>query len=274
MDEITDKDRGHDLVRPGLASMGTEIIFIAFLIFAAALLYSSVGHGGASGYLAVMALFSFAPETMRPTALILNICVAAIGAFKFARMGFFSWRKFYPFAIGSIPFAFIGGRINLPLPYFKFAVGLALVVAAVLLARNERPAEDSKVEDAPKTVPLPIAFAVGTGLGLLSGLTGVGGGIYLSPVLLFSGWTNIRQTAAISAMFILVNSVAGLTANLSQTNLSALPSPAVLITLALCVVVGGFIGSSFGASRKHSTLVLRRLLALVLVIAAWKMILG
>jgi uncharacterized membrane protein YfcA len=255
--------------------MDAEILLISLLIFAAAMLYSSVGHGGASGYLAVMALFSFAPETMRPTALILNICVAAIGAFKFARMGFFSWRKFFPFALGSVPFAFIGGRINLPLPYFKIAVGITLVVAAVLLARREKPtADEPDVKDESRAVPLPIALAVGTGLGLLSGLTGVGGGIYLSPILLFAGCTNIRQTAAISAMFILVNSIAGLTANLSQTNLSTLPSPAVLITLAVCVVVGGFIGSSFGASRKHSTLVLRRLLATVLVIAAWKMILG
>src|SRR5829696_9772240 len=180
--------------------MTTEIVLIVLLIFAAATLYSSVGHGGASGYLAVMALFSFAPETLRPTALILNICVSAIASFKFARMGFFSWRKFYPFALGSIPFAFIGGGISLPLPYFKIAVGLALVVAAVLLARREKPADQSEVPGDADAIPLPVALAVGTGLGLLSGLTGVGGGIYLSPLLLFSKWTGIRQTAAISAM--------------------------------------------------------------------------
>ena len=147
--------------------MDTEIILIAFLIFAAAVLYSSVGHGGASGYLAVMALFSFAPETMRPTALILNICVAAIGAIKFARMGFFSWRKFYPFAIGSMPFAFIGGRINLPLPYFKVAVGLALVVAAVLLARNEDPADQSEVTDDSRTALAPDRVGGGDRAGIV-----------------------------------------------------------------------------------------------------------
>ena len=254
--------------------MTTEIILIAFLIFAAAVLYSSVGHGGASGYLAVMALFSFAPETMRPTALILNICVAAIGAYKFASKGFFSWRKFYPFAFASVPLAFLGGSLTLPIPYFKVIVGVLLLIAAALLARRETNNEHLDDQNQPRIISVPIALAVGAGLGLLSGLTGVGGGIFLSPLLLFSGWTDIRQTAAISAMFILVNSIAGLAANLGQTNLATLPSPTVLITLAVCVILGGLIGSSFGASRKHSTLVLRRLLALVLVIAAWKMILG
>jgi|SRR5215203_3255465 len=254
--------------------MTTEIILLVALIFAAAILYSTVGHGGASGYLAVMALFSFAPETMRPTALILNICVAAIGAFKFASKGFFSWRKFYPFALASVPFAFLGGSLSLPIPYFKIIVGLVLLVAAALLARREKNNGGFDDHDQLKTISIPIALVIGAGLGLLSGLTGVGGGIFLSPLLLFAGWTDIRQTAAISAMFILVNSIAGLAANLTKTNLAALPSPAVLLTLAACVVVGGLIGSGFGASRKQSTLVLRRLLALVLVIAAVKMILG
>src|SRR5215203_2877767 len=114
--------------------MTAEIILIAFLIFAAAMLYSSVGHGGASGYLAVMALFSFAPAAMRPTALILNICVSSIAAVKFARMGFFSWQKFYPFALASVPFAFLGGSLSLPPHFFKVMVGLVLILAAILLA--------------------------------------------------------------------------------------------------------------------------------------------
>ncbi|HUR98279.1 MAG TPA: sulfite exporter TauE/SafE family protein, partial [Pyrinomonadaceae bacterium] len=204
--------------------MTTEIILIAFLIFAAAVLYSSVGHGGASGYLAVMALFSFAPETMRPTALILNICVAAIGAFKFASKGFFSWRKFYPFALASVPFAFLGGSLSLPIPFFKIIVGVVLVVAAALLARRDKNDEELDDEAQPKSISIPIALVIGAGLGLLSGLTGVGGGIFLSPLLLFAGWTDIRQTAAISAMFILVNSIAGLAANLRQTSPASLPS--------------------------------------------------
>jgi uncharacterized membrane protein YfcA len=254
--------------------MTPEIILIAVLIFAAAMLYSSVGHGGASGYLAVMALFSFAPETMRPTALLLNICVSAIASFKFASKGFFTWRKFYPFALASVPFAFLGGSVSLPIPYFKVLVGLALLAAAALLARRETKTEPAEVEVEPRTIPLPVALALGAALGLLSGLTGVGGGIFLSPILLFSKWTDVRQTAAISAMFILVNSIAGLAANFGNTNLAALPSPPVLATFAALVILGGLIGASFGSNRTHSPLVLRRLLALVLVIAAWKMIFG
>ncbi|MEP6705161.1 MAG: sulfite exporter TauE/SafE family protein [Acidobacteriota bacterium] len=254
--------------------MSTEIILLGFLIFAAAMLYSSVGHGGASGYLAVMALFSFPPATMRPTALILNICVSSIAALTFARQGFFSWRKFYPFALGSIPFAFLGGSMSLPPPFFKIVIGIVLLVAAFLLARGQKASGESVGQTEEKTIPLPLALACGAGLGLLSGLTGVGGGIFLSPILLFSKWTDIRQTAAISAMFILVNSVAGLAANLTQTTLAGLPSTSLLVTLAVLVVIGGLLGANFGANRKQSTLVLRRLLALVLVIAAWKMILG
>ncbi len=252
----------------------TEIILIAFLIFVAAMLYSSVGHGGASGYLAVMALFSFAPATMRPTALILNICVSSIAAFKFARKGFFSWRKFYPFAVASVPFAYLGGSVSLPTAIFKIIVGVVLLVAAILLVR--RPTIPGEIESGSedKTISLPIALACGSGLGLLSGLTGVGGGIFLSPLLLFMKWSDVRQTAAISAMFILVNSIAGLAANLNQTSLAELPSTWVLSSLAVVAVIGGNIGASFGTNRAQSTVVLRRLLSLVLAIAALKMILG
>jgi uncharacterized membrane protein YfcA len=253
--------------------MMIEDILIAFLIFAAAILYSSVGHGGASGYLAVMALFNFAPATMRPTALILNICVSAIAAFKFTRKGFFSWHKFYPFAVASVPFAFIGGSLNLPTPFFKPVVGVVLLVAAFLLARREKYVEEFENQNV-KVISLSYALLSGAVLGLLSGLTGVGGGIFLSPLLLFMKWTDVRQTAAISAMFILVNSVAGLGANLSQTTLAALPSPIVFCAFAAAAVLGGNIGATFGTNRKQSTFALRRLLAIVLLIAALKMIFG
>ncbi|MEO8574875.1 MAG: sulfite exporter TauE/SafE family protein [Pyrinomonadaceae bacterium] len=255
--------------------MPNEFILIAVLIFVAAMLYASVGHGGASGYLAVMALFSFAPATMRPTALILNICVSAIAAFKFTRKGFFSWRKFYPFAITSIPFAYLGGSVSLPTPLFKTIVGFALLIAAVLLARREKINDDVEQATADvETISLPAALPCGAGLGLLSGLTGVGGGIFLSPVLLFLKWADVRQTAAISAMFILVNSIAGLSANLSQTNMETLPPASFLASLAIVAVFGGTIGASFGTNRRRSSLVLRRLLAVVLVVAGLKMILG
>ncbi len=180
------------------------------------MLYASVGHGGASGYLAVMALFSFAPATMRPTALILNIFVSLIAAFKFTRKGFFSSRKFYPFAVTSIPFAYLGGSLSLPTPLFKTVVGIALLMAAVLLARREKTIDSFDEKNDTETIPLPAALSCGAGLGLLSGLTGVGGGIFLSPLLLFLKWADVRQTAALSAMFILVNSIAGLAANLAK----------------------------------------------------------
>lgn len=250
-----------------------EALLIALLILVAAMLYSSVGHGGASGYLAVMALFSFAPATMRPTALILNIFVSSIAAFTFARKGFFSWQKFYPFAIASIPFAFIGGSLDLPTKYFKPLVGVVLLVAAVLLARRTKDAQELGDQNL-KTIPPAYALGLGTVLGLLSGLTGVGGGIFLSPLLLFLGWTDVRQTAAISAMFILVNSIAGLTANVSTNTLAALPPPVVLGAFVTAAVVGGNIGSRYGTNRQQSTLALRRLLALVLLIAALKLIFG
>lgn len=250
-----------------------EDFLIVVLIFAAAVLYSSVGHGGASGYLAVMALFSFAPATMRPTALILNICVSSIAAFKFARMGFFSRSKFYPFAIASVPFAFIGGSLNLPTHFFKPVVGVVLLVAAFLLARREKIVPEFEGQSE-KEISLPFALVCGSLLGLLSGLTGVGGGIFLSPLLLFLKWADVRQTAAISAMFILVNSIAGLGANLSQPDPAVLLSPGVLGAFGAAAVLGGLIGATFGTNRKQSTLTLRRILAIVLFIAALKMILG
>jgi hypothetical protein len=248
----------------------TEFAVIAIFIFAAAMLYSSVGHGGASGYLAVMALFSFAPATMRPTALILNICVSSIAAFKFARKGFFSWEKFYPFAIASVPFAYIGGTLDLPAIYFKPVLGLVLIIAAVLLARRPNTENVEKFEL--RALSPLLALLCGAVLGLIAGLTGVGGGIFLSPLLLFMKWTDVRQTAAISAMFILVNSTAGLAANLGQTDIAVLPPWHVFATFGAAAVVGGNIGATFGSNRKHSGLTLRRLLAVVLLIAALKLI--
>lgn len=250
-----------------------EVFLVALLIFAAAMLYSSVGHGGASGYLAVMALFSFAPATMRPVALVLNICVSTIAAVKFWRNGFFSWRRFYPFAVASVPFAYVGGSLNLPAPFFKPIVGVVLLVAAFLLARREKTVEEFDAQNV-KIISVPVALSCGAVLGLLSGLTGVGGGIFLSPLLLFLKWTDVRQTAAISAMFILVNSVAGLGANISLTTLAALPSPIVFGAFAAAAVPGGIIGATFGANRKQTSLLLRRLLAIVLFIAALKMFFG
>ncbi len=155
----------------------TILVIIAALIFVVALMYSTVGHAGASGYLAAMALFGIAPIVMKPTALVLNIMVAIIGTIRFHRAGFFSWRLFWPFAITSIPASFIGGGLSLPVPIYKSIVGLVLLYSAVRLFFSAR------LADQKQTRPAPIANAliIGAAIGLISGLTGVGGGIFLSP---------------------------------------------------------------------------------------------
>ena len=226
-----------------------------------AILYSSVGHGGASGYLAVMALLAVAPEITRPTALVLNVFVASIGTVQFYRAGFFSWRIFIPFAITSVPLAFIGGLIQLPTTVYMIILGVVLILAALRLAWKFT--ADSNIE-APK---IWVALIIGAIIGLLSGLVGVGGGIFLTPVLLLMNWAETKQAAGISAMFILVNSIAGLTGNYSHV--SILPSNVWFWIAA--AVVGGIIGATLGSTRFNS-LTLRRVLAFVLLFAGVKLI--
>lgn len=245
----------------------TDIALLALLILAAAALYSSVGHAGASGYLAAMALFGLAPATMKPTALCLNILVASIATFRFWRAGCFHWPLFWPFAVASIPLAFVGGALTLPTTIYKQIVGLTLLYAAVRLFLFTR-AKAEAAAAATRDAPLAPSMLLGALIGLLSGLTGVGGGIFLSPLLLLMNWADTRRTAGVSAAFILVNSISGLLGNL--TNLHALP-PA-LPYFALAAVAGGILGSEFG-SRRLANVTIRRLLAVVLVVAGMKMIL-
>ncbi len=242
--------------------MEPNTLFIIFAIFAVAVLYSSVGHGGASGYLAVMAFFSVAPEITRPTALTLNLFVATIGTIQFWRAGFFSWRLFWPFAVTSIPFAFIGGMIKLPTSVYKVVLGLVLLFAAFRLAWKFA-SDDDEIRE-PR---LWMCLIIGAVIGLLSGLVGVGGGIFLTPVLLLMHWSETKTAAGISALFILVNSAAGLTGNLAQVGV--LPSAAWLWILA--AIAGGAIGSLLGA-KKFNSIMLRRVLAAVLFLAAIKLI--
>jgi uncharacterized membrane protein YfcA len=240
-------------------------LVLTALIFLAALLYSSVGFAGASGYLAAMALFGLAPEVMRPTALTLNIFVAVIATTKFYRAGAFSWKLFWPLAVTSVPLAFVGGLIALPAALYNPVVGLALLCASWMSFRRSSRADRAKVK-APSTVIIAMA---GSALGLLAGLTGVGGGIFLAPLLLLAGWAEARVVAGIAAAFILVNSAAGLLGVLSMS----MHLPAELPYWAVAAVVGGFLGSELG-SRHLGNVALQRILALVLAIAGLKMVLS
>jgi hypothetical protein len=237
------------------------LAILAIGIFVVALLYSSVGHAGASGYIAVMSLLSVAPATIKPIALTLNILVASIAAWQFRRAGHFSWRLFWPFAVLAVPLAFLGGYLNLPTQIFKVLLGTVLIYSAVRLVLRPPPEQD------PKQPSLIQALASGGSIGFLSGLTGTGGGIFLTPLLLFMHWARAKQAAAVSALFILVNSIAGLAGNFSSTR----QFPAFALALVGAAGVGGAIGSWFG-SRRFNPVVIKRLLAVVLLIAGSKLI--
>lgn len=243
----------------------SETLVIAVLFFATAALYASVGHAGASGYLAVMGLFSFAPSVMKPTALALNILVALVATVQFYRAGLFSWNLFWPFAVVSIPAAFVGGAVTLPVRGYKILVGLVLLYAAVWMFLSARRLESITAPTKPPA--LWVTLPVGLLIGLLSGLTGVGGGIFLSPLILYMAWADTRRTSGVAAPFILVNSVAGLLGHL--TGIVDLPGGIPLWGAA--VLLGGWIGATYG-SRRARPPVLRQLLSVVLVIAAFKLI--
>ena len=242
-------------------TLGNAVLLAGF--FGVALVYAAVGHGGASGYLAVMALADFPAETLKPTALGLNILVSSLGWVQFWREGYFSWGLFWPFAVASAPMAFVGGYIQLPSGVFQWLLGVVLLGAALRLALRPPPERKSRA------VPWWAGLLVGGGIGLLSGLTGTGGGIFLTPLVLLAGWANAKPAAALSAAFIWVNSVAGLAGHLAAT----VHFPPGFPWIALAAVAGGLIGSYVG-SRHASPMSLKRLLAAVLLVAAAKLLLG
>ena len=247
--------------------MESTALLIIIAIFVVAVLYSSVGHGGASGYLAVVAFWGVMPEIAKPTALVLNLFVASIGTYQFWRAGYFRWRVFWPFALTSVPFAFYGGIVQLPTDVYKAVLGGVLFLAAIRLAVKLK--NDDKASDP----PIVAGLLIGAVIGLLSGMVGVGGGIFLTPVLLLVRWAETKTAAAVSVLFILVNSFAGLLGNYllgRSTHVLDLPSD-VWVWIA-AAVTGGIIGSTLGAKRFDS-LTLRRVLAAVLLFAAVKLIL-
>ena len=243
---------------------GLELSAVAVLILVAAVLYSSVGHGGASGYLAVMGLVGVSVATMKPAALSLNILVASIAFVQFARHGGIDWRLLWPFVVLSIPAAFVGGWLEVPEATYQLIVGAALWLAALRLWN--RPSGPASVRRTPP--PIWAGLLIGAVIGFVAGLTGVGGGIFLSPLLLLLRWADARTTAGVSAAFIVVNSISGLIGH--QINDPGLPVE--LVGWAPAAVIGGLVGATWG-SRRLNHLALRRALSLVLVIAGGKMIL-
>jgi uncharacterized membrane protein YfcA len=241
-----------------------QTLALGALFLVAAILYGSVGHAGASAYLASMALAGVAPEVMKPTALVLNILVAGIVTLRFARAGYVRPLSILPFLVGSIPAAFIGGGLTLPAGLYRPLVGAVLLAAAARFGWTASRAGP----DFPPRAPWPGAVASGAGIGLLAGLTGTGGGIFLTPLLLAAGWAGTRFAAGTSAAFILANSISGLAGNL--TSIGSLP-PAMPLWLG-AVAVGGAVGSQLG-SRRMPAPGIRRSLAAVLLVAGLKLIL-
>ena len=183
-----------------------------------AALFTSVGHGGASAYIALMALFGLAPGVIRPTALALNVLVTSFSSLRYYQAGLFSWRTLWPVLLGAIPMAFIGGGIQLPGNFYKPLVGVVLLVAAARLLMPQ----ELKSTLTPKDIPVGWGIVCGIAIGFLAGLTGTGGGIFLSPILLFMGWSETRTASGVTSVFILCNSLAGLAGN--YASLGALPS--------------------------------------------------
>lgn len=242
--------------------MSIDWIFL-FILPVIAFLYAAVGHGGASGYLALMALFSFAPDQMKPTALLLNLFVAAISFLHYWRSGFFNWRLFLAFAIGSIPLSYYGGKLNIDPRIYKIILG-ALLIFAILKMLNIYGKESLMI----KKVKWPFALISGAAIGFFSGLIGIGGGIILSPVILLLNWGTVKQAAAVSALFIWVNSAAGMVGQL-ENGIEFGSDSWLYVAFA---VVGGFFGGYLGSVKMNNNAV-RYLLAFVLLLASIKLFL-
>jgi uncharacterized membrane protein YfcA len=243
--------------------MGTTEILFYCLLLLVAFLYASVGHGGASGYLALMALFGVAPVVMKPTALVLNLFVSAVSFIQFYRAQHFKKEICWPLIIASVPMAFVGGMITIHADIYKKILGVVLLISVIRFLMPTS-TNAGKLRPANRTW----LFIIGGAIGLLSGLIGIGGGIILSPILLLLRWTDVKQSAAISAIFIFVNSLAGLAGQFQSKTVSFTPSMYAYIGIAL---LGGLAGAYFGAARFKNS-VLKYILAGVLLLAVFKLV--
>ena len=242
--------------------MDLNILFFVLLLLVA-FLYSSVGHGGASGYLALMALFSFSPDVMKPTALLLNVFVSAIAFFQFYRAKHFNWKMFVPLAMTSVPAAFIGGLMVVDGTVYKQVLGVLLLLPVLRFVFFSKINVENK-----KPFSVKGLLLLGGSIGLLSGMIGIGGGIILSPILLLLHWSGQKQTAAISALFIFVNSFAGLSGQIAK----GISFSNEMYTFVGIAVMGGVMGAYLGAMRFDQK-ILMRILASVLLIASVKLLL-
>lgn len=241
--------------------MDNMILFYG-LLFLVAFLYASVGHGGASGYLALMAIFSIAPDVMKPTALLLNLFVSLTSFIQFYRGKHFNWKLFLPFAIASVPMAFFGGAITLdPFVYKKILGLLLLIPIARFLFFGNIPVKDLKKSN------VVLSLLIGAAIGFLSGMIGIGGGIILSPVLLLLKWADMKRAAAVSSLFIFVNSLSGLAGQLNK----GIHFSHDMYAYVAVAFVGGVCGAYFG-SIKFNQSILKYLLAVVLMVAAYKLL--
>lgn len=237
---------------------------LMFCIACAALLYSSVGHAGASGYIAVLTLFSLPAAEIRPAALALNILVSVAAVWNFVGAGHFCWRLWWPFAAASIPMAWLGGKLSLPVGLFQILLGVVLIASAGWLLFQPRGQEETL-----RPPPLWKGLLAGAVLGMLAGITGTGGGIFLTPLILWNRWAPMRIAAGVSALFILVNSVSGLAGRLSED-----PTlPGWLWPLMASAIAGGIAGS-YAGSRKLPVVAVKRILAVVLLVASTKLLGG
>ena len=243
---------------------------IAGAVFVIALLYASVGHAGATGYIAMMTLAGLTPDVIRPTALLLNVVVATIATVQFARAGHFRGRLFWPLSIASVPCAAIGGAVKLPTQAFETLLGVVLLVSAARLVREAvapRGGDDDPESSANSPIGLRWLLPLGGGIGMLSGLTGVGGGVFLTPVLAWLRAAPVRRIAAVTAPFILLNSLAGLAGGL----VAGRPFPLASGWLVAAAAAGGLAGSQLGAFRLP-TAAIRLLMAAVLLVATAKLL--
>ena len=244
-------------------------LYLALIFFVVAILYSSVGHAGASGYLAAMALLSFAPEQMRPTALALNILVGSIGLVRFYRAGLVDYKKVLPFVLASAPCAFFAARYPIAKEHYSLLLGLFLIIAALAIFRSAFALSRQESEFMPGPISLPVAAIVGASIGVLSGLTGTGGAIFLTPILLFAHWAHTREASGISVAFVFINSLTAL----AGLRIGGATVPDALPDWLIAVAAGALIGTQMGIHRLPVR-DLRIGLGVVLLIAAGKLLLS